>query len=173
VLEVLGVLAAVAVLVAVNIGRRPTRPELRRAAATVIGGLAVVFAIGGIASGASALNQARRASVSASQGTDYCFGQSWPGNPNGAGAARLPFVRWLRARMGADAVYAIDDASPPDVDCLYLGLLPALPARPGQRPDWTIAYGAMPPEMQAKIAAHDPAVRVFAPGYALQDDGGA
>ena len=170
VLEVLGIFAAVGLLVALIWGRRPRRGELRFASAVVVGVLAVALAAGQISSGLSLLNQARRASVSAGDGVDYCFGEGWPGNPRGAGVARLAFVRWLRARMGPHAVYAIDYAPPPDVNCLLLGLLPALPARAGERADWTIAFGAVPAEMQARIAAHDPSVRVFAPGFALQGD---
>jgi hypothetical protein len=154
-----------------TVGRKPTSAQLRLASGAVIAVLALVVVAGEIPSGASVLNQARRAAVSERAGVDYCFRQGWPGNPGGAGAARLPFVHWLLARMGPHAVYAIDYTSPPDPNCLFLGLLPALPARTGEHADWTIAFGAIPPEMQRRIAAHDPSVRVFAPGYALERDG--
>jgi hypothetical protein len=170
VLQVAGILGAVVLLTRLTLRRKPGRAELRIASGVVIAVLAVVVTAGEIPSGASVLNQARRASVSARAGVDFCFRQGWPGNPGGAGAERLPFVHWLLARMGPHAVYTIDYTSPPDPNCLFLGLLPALPARPGEHADWTIAFGAVPPEMQLRIAAHDPSVRVFAPSYALERD---
>lgn len=148
--------------------RKQTRASPRFASAVVVGALAVALALGAIPSGVAQLVRTHRGSVSSGQGVDYCFHQSWPNNPGGAGAARLPFMRWVKARMGPHAVYALDYAAPPDRDCLYLGLLPALPARPGERADFTIAFGSVPAEMQALIAARDPSVRVFAPGFALQ-----
>jgi hypothetical protein len=73
--------------------------------------------------------------------------------------------------MGPHAVYALDYTPPPDTGCLAFGLLPALPARPGERAEWTIAFGSVPAEMRVRIARHDPAVQVFAPGFALQFNG--
>jgi hypothetical protein len=170
-LQVVGILAAVGLLVALTVGRRPTRAQLRLASAAVVGVLAVALVAGQIPSGASLLNQGRRASVSARDGVEYCFGQPWPGNPQGGGSARLPFLHWLRSQLGVGAVYSLAFASPPDRNCVLLGLLPALPARPGERAAWTIAWGVVPPAMLARIAAHDPSVRVFAPGFALQRNG--
>lgn len=170
-LQVMGILAAVGLLVALTVGRRPNRAELRLASASVVGVLAVALAVGQISSGASLLNQARRASVSARDGAEYCFRQPWPGNPQGSGAARLPLLRWLRSQLGPGAVYSLAYVPPPDANCLLFGLLPALPARSGERAEWTIAWGMVPPAMQARIAAHDPSVRVFAPGFALQANG--
>jgi hypothetical protein len=170
-LEVVGILGAVALVIALTVGRRPKRAELRFASAMVAGVLAVVVATSELPVGASVLNQARRSAVSARVATEYCFGQVWPANPGGAGAARLPFLRWLKARIGPQAVYAIAYAPPPDADCLFLGLLPALPAAPGEHADWTIAFGVVPAEMKARIAAHEASVRVFAPGFALESDG--
>ncbi len=171
VLQVVGILAAVGLLVALTVGRRPTRAQLRLASAAVVGVLAVALAVGQIPSGASLLNQARRASVSTRDGVEYCFRHPWPGNPQGSGAVRLPFLRWLRSQLGAGAVYSLAYVSPPDRNCLLLGLLPALPALPGEHAAWTIAWGLLPPAMQARIAAHDPSVAVFAPGFALQRNG--
>jgi hypothetical protein len=171
VLEVVGVCGAVGVLVALTVGRRPRGPELRLASGAVVGVIAVALAVGGLPSGVSVLSDAERSSVSARDGVDYCFGQDWPQNPGGAGLARLPFVQWARALMGPRAIYSVDYTPPPDPDCLYLGLLPALPARPGERAQWTIAYGSVPPQMQALIAAHDPSVRVFASGFAVEFNG--
>jgi hypothetical protein len=137
----------------------------------VVGAVVLALAGGGIPATLTLLSQAARAPVSATEGVDYCFGEPWPDNPKGAGTSRLPFVRWLKSRMGSHAVYALDYTPPPDTGCLTLGLLPALPARPGERAEWTIAFGRVPAEMRPLIARHDPAVEVFAPGFALQFNG--
>jgi hypothetical protein len=150
---------------------RSVRVALRFTPWLVIGAVAMAVVGGGAAASLNLLAQTAREPVSATAGVDYCFGEPWPGNPNGAGVARLPFVRWLRSRMGPDAVYAVDYTPPPDTGCLALGLLPALPARPGERAEWTIAFGAVPAKMRERIARHDPAVQVFAPGFALQFNG--
>ena len=148
-----------------------TRRELRFALAAVAVAVTIAVVWGGIPSGLATLARAARKPVSAARGVDFCFGESWPDNPNGAGVTRLPFVRWLKARMGPHAVYTLDYTPPPDTGCLTLGLLPDLPARPGERAGWTIAFGSIPPEMRARIAGHDSSVRVFAPGFALQFNG--
>ena len=150
---------------------RSARVALRLAPWVIIGAVVLALAGGGIPATLSLLSQAAREPVSATTGVDYCFGEPWPDNPHGAGMARLPFVRWLKSRMGAHAVYALDYTPPPDTGCLTLGLLPALPARPGERAEWTIAFGSVPAEMRALIGRHDPAVEVFAPGFALQFNG--
>jgi hypothetical protein len=134
----------------------------------VVGAVAIALAADGISATLTMLSQAAGAPVSAGSGVDYCFGESWPDNANGAGVARISFVRWLKARMGPHAVYALDYTPPPDTGCLTLGLLPALPARPAEHAEWTIAFGSVPAEMRARIARHDPTVQVFAPGFALQ-----
>ncbi len=144
---------------------------LRFAPLAVIGAVAIALAGGAIPAALTMLARAAREPVSAAAGVDYCFGEPWPDNPNGVGVARLPFVRWLRSRMGSHAVYTLDYTPPPDTGCLALGLLPALPARPGERAEWTIAFGSIPAEMRTRIARHDPAVQVFAPGFALQFNG--
>jgi hypothetical protein len=79
----------------------------------VIGAVVLALAAGGISATLSLLSQAAREPVSSTAGVDYCFGESWPDNANGAGMARLPFVRWLKSRMGAHAVYALDYTPPP------------------------------------------------------------
>jgi hypothetical protein len=150
---------------------RSARVAQRLAPWVIIGAVVLALAGGGIPATLSLLSQAARDPVSATTGVDYCFGEPWPDNPNGAGMARLPFVRWLKSRMGAHAVYALDYTPPPDTGCLTLGLLPALPARPGERAEWTIAFGSVPAEMRTLIGRHDPAVEVFAPGFALQFNG--
>ena len=53
---------------------------------------------------------------------------------------------------------------------LMLVLLPSLPAGPGGHAGWTIAFGTIPPDLRARIARHDPSVRIFAPGFALAQD---
>jgi hypothetical protein len=85
---------------------------------------------------------------------------------------RIPFSLWLRTQMRAGDTYTLPSFTrPPDQLCLYLVLLPALPAVPGERPTWTIAFGSIGPAMRARIASHDSAVRVYAPGFAIQADG--
>jgi hypothetical protein len=161
VLEVVGILGAVGVLAALTIGRRPTASELRFATVAAVGALTVALALGQLAAAGSTLDQARRGAVSAPDGIEHCFGEQ-------RAQARLPFVRWLKMRLPKDAVYALDYTPAPDVLCVALVLLPALPAAPGQRAEWTIAFGAIPPAMQARINAHDPSVQVFAPGFGLE-----
>lgn len=147
------------------------RVVLRFTPLAVIGAVAIALAGGGIPTALGMLARGAREPASAAAGVDFCFGEPWPDNPKGAGVARLPFVRWLKSRMGPHAVYTVDYTPPPDTGCLALGLLPALPARPGERAEWTIAFGSIPSEMRARIARHDPTVEVFAPGFALQFNG--
>jgi hypothetical protein len=170
VLEVAGMLGAAALLAAFLTGPGSWRPRLRRCAPAAVAAFALAIGAGQLSSTASILGQAHSHSVSAAGGRDWCFGESWPGNPGGAGRGALPFVRWARSQLGAHARYTILGAtppSPPDRQCLYLALLPALPAAPGQQAEWTIAFGSIPPSLHARIAAHDPAVRAFSPDFAL------
>jgi hypothetical protein len=167
-LEVLGILGLVWVLAAATTRRmRPRLSDLRAGAVVAVGALAVVLtailAIHQLASAHSTLNETRRSAVSARDGIEHCFYEQ------GAGA-RLPFIRWVKRQIGTHGVYALDYAGQPDVLCVYLVMLPALPAAVGQRADWTIGFGAIPPDVQSRIRRHDPAVRMFAPGFALQAD---
>jgi hypothetical protein len=166
-------LGAGVLISALMTGRRPSRPLVRTGGALVLVAVGLAVLASEVVPGLSILNQARRQAVSASYGRNFCFRQGWPGNPAGSGAARLPFVHWLNARMGPNAVYTLVYSAPPDEDCVILGLLPALPAAPGERAQWTVAFGAVPKEMQAKIAVHDASVRVFGPGLALERNPGA
>lgn len=165
-LEVLGLLGAIGLVAALTLRRRPTRVELRFTTVVAVGALTLALALDQLATAGSTLNQTRRGGATAQSGLERCFTDGEPAGP------RLPFVRWLKARMGAHAVYVLDRyTSPPDPLCLYLVLLPALPAGPGEHADWRIAFGEVGPEMQARIVQHDPSVRVFAPGLALERDG--
>ena len=155
----------------VGIAPQSARFALRFMPLAVVGAVSIALATGGTPAALAMLARAAREPVSAAAGVDYCFGESWPDNSNGAGVARLPFVRWLKSRIGSHAVYTLDYSPPPDTGCLVLGLLPALPALPGERAEWTIAFGSVPAEMRARIAKHDPTVQVFAPGFALQFNG--
>ncbi len=136
----------------------------------VVAAIVIVFAAGQVQGSITTLSQTRSSGMSANAGRDECVGE-----PDIATAAdlytrRLPFALWARRQMG-HAVYSVASfTQPPDDVCLYFVLLPALPASPGERPDFTIAFGAIPAAMQAKIAAHDPAVKEFAPGFALESD---
>jgi hypothetical protein len=167
-LEVLGLISLAGLVVAVTRGRkRPQLSDLRAGTVVAVGALAValtaILAIHQLASAHSTLNETRRSVVSARDGIEHCFYEQ------GAGA-RLPFIRWVKRQIGTHAVYALDYAGRPDVLCVYLVMLPALPAAVGQRADWTIGFGAIPSDMQSRIRKRDPAVRMFAPGFALQAD---
>jgi hypothetical protein len=84
-------------------------------------------------------------------------------------SSELRFINWARAQLPPHAVYALTDYLPqPDTWCLTLALLPALPFGPGHEvAGWQIALGGEPPELVARIAARDPAVRVFRPGFVV------
>jgi hypothetical protein len=167
-LEVLGIFGLAWVVGAVTTRRmRPRLSDLRAGMVVAVGALAValtaILAIHQLASAHSTLNATRRSPVSARDGIEHCFYEQ------GAGA-RLPFIRWVKRQIGTHAVYALDYAGQPDVLCVYLVMLPALPVAVGQRADWTVAFGAIPPDMQSRIRKHDPAERTFASGFALQAD---
>jgi hypothetical protein len=107
--------------------------------------------------------------VTAQTGRDECIQES-PAPPD-LYTVRVPFTNWLRQQLHSGDLYALSASTvPPDDLCLYSLLLPALPALPGERPTRTIAFGSIPPAMASRIAAHDPAVRVYAPGFALQSN---
>lgn len=169
VLEVLGLLGLAVLIGALRSGRRPALGEFRVSVVIVVAVVMVALvcglAIEQFASAGSTLNTARRSAVSAREGVERCFFEQ------GAGS-RLAFIRWVKRQIGPHAVYAFDYAGEPDVLCVYLVMLPALPATPGERADWTVAFGVIPPAMRARIARHDPAVRVFAPGFALESERG-
>jgi hypothetical protein len=146
ILEV-GVLLAATLLLAAALGRRRRQSSAGPACAAVISVAAVALFLGQVRSSASLLNQARRLSFPRVAAADYCFAEGWPQNPNGRGATRLPFARRVRATVGRNGVYELSYAPPPDPDCLLLGLLPALPAAPGERAGWAVAFGQIPPGM--------------------------
>lgn len=161
ILEVLGVLGAVVVMAALLRSSGRGQLDLRWLAGAVVGVITVAFAIADVAGAGSALNQARRAGVGARAGLEHCFDEEGV-------STRLPFLNWVKARLPAHAVYAmVPYAGQPDGWCTTLVLLPSLPAGPGGNAGWIIAFGTIPPDLQARIARHDPSVQVFAPGFAL------
>jgi|SRR5947209_8451598 len=162
VLEVVVVLGATLLLAAVLRRRRPGA-STGLACAAVVSVAAVGLILGQLRSAASLLNQARRLSFPQAAAADYCFGEGWPANPGGIGAARLPFARRVRATVGRNGVYAIAYLPPPDPDCVFLGLLPALPASPGERAGWALAWGQIPAAMRGRKLA----VKASGPRLAL------
>lgn len=163
-LEVLGVLGAVCVVVAVLRSSGQSQIDVRLVAGGVIAAIMLTLALGGLADAGWSLNQIRRTGVGARAGLESCLTEQ--GGP--AVAVRLQFINWVKARLPADAVYQLLPYTPPPDDwCVTLVLLPSLPAGPGGRADWAIAFGTLPPDLQARIARKDPSVQVFAPGYAL------
>jgi hypothetical protein len=128
---------------------------------TVAGIVADVHTAGGV------LNRARRDAVGPRAGLQHCFGET-NGEAGPRLPQRLPFINWVKQRLPAHAVYTLAPSpGPPDAWCVALVLLPALPARAGERAGWTITFGTTPPDLQARIARQDPSVQVFAPGFAL------
>jgi hypothetical protein len=168
-LQVLVIVTGAALVAGLVRRRRPAASALGLAGAMIAGAFMVGIVAGQVSGSASLLSRERHRAVSAETGRDECFHE-----PGGAKAAnlsttRLPFAVWARHQMGLGATYSLAGfRSPPDDLCLYFVLLPALPAMPGERATWTIAYGAVPKPMRARIAARDPAVLVYAPGFALQ-----
>jgi hypothetical protein len=168
VLRSLAIVGAAA-LIATALYLRPTHGQLSAVSGAVIGVLALILAVGQISGGVNDLTQTQARGVSAESGRDACIEQSAP-TPD-LFTVRLPFALWLRRQMRAGDVYSLAGATPPpDRLCLYSVLLPALPAVPGETPRWTIAFGSVPHWMQSRANAHDPAVHLYFPGFALQSD---
>jgi hypothetical protein len=153
-----------------RISRGTTRRDLRLVAASVLATVAFASALVHVGDVGSVLNQARRSAVGPRAGLERCFDES-NGVPGPRLRLRLPFINWVKQRLPRDAVYALAPyTGPPDAWCVALVLLPSLPAGPGGRARWTIAFGTIPPDLQGRIARHDPSVLVFAPGLALGRD---
>ena len=165
VFEVFGVLGAVGVVAVLTRALGHIRRDLRLIAGAVIAAIVFAFACANLADAISALNQARRDGVGTRAGLERCFVEDHFG-------AWLPFINWVKARLPAHAVYALGPYSGrPDGWCISLVLLPALQEGPGGQPGWVITLGTVPPDLEARIARHDPSVRVFAPGFALAKEG--
>jgi hypothetical protein len=162
-LELAVTVVAIGLVAALVSRRRADRAGVRAAAAPAAAALIAVLVVTQIAHALSDLNRARRDAVSARAGVEHCFAEY-----GAAGAARLPFIDWVRNRIGAHAIYAIDFSDVPDLLCVTFALLPARPALPGEHADWTVAFGTIPPPMQSLIARHDPSVKLFTPGFALE-----
>ncbi|HWF53240.1 MAG TPA: hypothetical protein VG223_01370 [Solirubrobacteraceae bacterium] len=163
---VLELLALAALLgVGVPVARRLIgRPlPLPHVAAALLGAFALVAAVAHFTGDRVQLGDDRRLRLSERAGIDYCLKED--------GAAHdIPFVEWVRRQMPKYAVYTSDQgAAEPDAWCLTLALEPALTVGPGHAtPQYLITIGTTPPELKPLLARHDPAVRVFAPGYYLQ-----
>ena len=163
--EVVGILGAVGVVSLLLRSSGQTKRDLRLISAAVIGGIAVAFAFGNLADAGSALSQARRNGVGPRAGLERCLEED-------GGEELVPFFNWVKARLPPRAVYELATYSGhPDLWCVTLVLLPSLLAGPGGQPGWIITLGTLPPDLQARIARHDPSVRVFAPGFALARGG--
>lgn len=160
------VLVAALVCAGPRLGRQRPRlaaPVLAAGALTALLCLSLVLHVRATA---SVLSQDHQHSVEAREGLEHCFEESLSGQPLVPG--RAPFLDWVQTRLPPDARYALAPYSgPPDGWCVTLTLLPALPSA---QPEWTAYMGAVPAAVQAQIARHDPAVQVFAPGYALVRD---
>lgn len=167
--EVVG--AGLLLVFAPLVARRASRGREARGP-VLAGGLAALLATSALVhvhGAGSALAQARRDHVSEQAGLEHCVTESLSGAPVALRAIR--FLAWVKPRLPANARYAVAPyGGSPDGWCLTSILLPALPARPGERFGWTLALGLIPTEMQVKIARHDPDVRVYSPGYALERD---
>jgi hypothetical protein len=159
-LELAGLAVAVgAVLVLLE--RRVSGSDDRRLVVVAVLAVAVIAAgFRNLDAAGSALQNAHRSSFGSRRGIDFCAQE------DGAGS-RVPFVEWLRERMPPHALYALYLSGQPDVWCLTLTLLPRLPVRYDAHPGWVVAFGTIPPALQARIARHDRSVQVFAPGLAL------
>jgi hypothetical protein len=154
----LAVLAAVIARVSASSRRRSLqrRPVLVAVLAVAL----VAVAVRDIRNTGLVVRDANRRGVAQRPGIDQCFAEAAP-------PSRAPFVEWLRARMPTHALYELELGGGPDPWCVTLALLPRLPIWQHDRPQYLVAFGTVPPAIQARIAAHDPTVQVFAPGYAL------
>ena len=157
------VLVAVLVVGSRMLGPRRLRLSAPVLAATALTTLLCLSLVLHVHATASAFSQDHKHSTGARQGLEHCYEESLTGQPLVPG--RAPFLDWVKTRLPHDARYAISPYSgPPDAWCVTLALLPALPSL---SPRWTVYMGAVPSAVQAEIDRHDPAVQVFATGYAL------
>lgn len=167
VLEVCAVVGAIAIVYALLRLRVGRGIGAAATAVPVVALFVVVLAVSDIGSASSALNDARRESVGAQAGLAHCFSET-NGEPGPMLPSRLPFVRWVKRQLPSDAVYSLaPSVGPPDQWCVALVMLPALPAREGQRAGWLMTFGTLPAGFRAWTAQHARSVRVFAPGFEL------
>lgn len=117
----------------------------------------------------STLSHARRDGVGARAGLEGCVTEV----PTGQRLVpeRTRFLDWVKGRLPPRVLYAVFPYSgPPDLWCVTLLLLPALPASGGDRAAWTVAAGVSP-AAQASIDGKDRDAKVLAPGYVLARNG--
>jgi hypothetical protein len=163
-LETAGVLAAIALLAAVlGLGRG----HLPRLTVAAVAALAAALALSSVASSLSFLNGERKAAVGPGAGIEHCVDET-------GDQQILPFLTWLKERIPARATYWLANSpmladAPGGIDplCYALILLPRLPLSSPAGAHWVVYTGAFTPALKARIAAHDPTVDVFSPGYAL------
>jgi hypothetical protein len=162
-LEVLGIVGAIWLIAMLLSGRGSLQRDGRRVAAAIVSVFVLAFCVGSVADAGSVLWAAGSRPSSPRRGLERCFDELNAGG-------HLRFMNWVKSQLRHDSLYALDFAGQPDQWCLALVLLPALPYRGRQHPDYTIAFGAIPPDVAARIARHDQTVTVYAPGYALAKD---
>lgn len=137
----------------------PRRMSTPLIAGYVLSAFALVLTVVNLVGATSLLNRARANSVGARAGLEHCFVET-------NATSRLPFVDWVKRQLPRDSVYELSGyTGQPDAWCVTLAFLPLLPAGPGGQPHWVVTFGYVPPSIAARIAAHDPTVRVFAPGF--------
>jgi hypothetical protein len=164
-LETLGVLAA-AVVVGALLGS--ARTDRRRVAVAAVAALTLALALGGLAGAFSALDDQRALGVPAASARDHCLLET-------QASSAVPFFAWLRQRIPARSRYWLASSprlidAPGGVDplCTAFELLPRLPARSAGEAAWVVYIGGLTPVVRAQIAARDPTVAVFSPGYVLE-----
>lgn len=140
--------------------RRGPADRLTVVASAVLGVAAAVVLMSTVVDAARTLHHAKQTSIAARRGLTYCFVETQAAN-------RLPFINWLRQRLPERDAYEIAFTPQPDEWCLTLALLPRVPAFGHDNPRWLVVYGTSVPVVEQMIARHDPAVQVFAPGFAL------
>ncbi len=170
VIEICGVvvLCGGAVLLSrLRVGRRHATLSI---GAGVLAALTVIALLANLDTAGGVLSRATRDAVEPRAGLEQCFAET-NGVPGPRLPLRLPFIDWVKLQLPTHAVYdLVPYAGPPDTWCVTLALLPSLPARAGEQAQWTITFGATPPDLQARIARHDPTVHVFAPGFVVAQD---
>ena len=170
-LEVCAVLGVVGGAVALRRWRVAQQLGVIPAAAGAIALVTVVLTVANLHDAGGVLNHARRDSVGARAGLEHCFSET-NGEPGPQLPLRLPFINWVKTSLPSHAVYALaPSVGPPDAWCVALVLLPALPARFGERFHWAVTLGTMPPGLGAWFDRHGWSVRVFAPGFVVAHDG--
>jgi hypothetical protein len=160
-LEIVGLLAAIAIVGRFLRERLSADGSMLGATAVVFGVVVLVIGAESVASSGAQLAQARRDSVGAQQGLEYCMVEDHA-------QVYEPFINWLRYRLPPHAVYELEYKGVPDPWCLTLALLPRLPPWGSARAGWLVDIEDTSAQLQARIARHDPAIQVYVPGLVLE-----